>query len=361
MATFVLHANTPCAGKGNVSTLSGPNHSIAVSVAGVGAVFAQFQVWGREDGSEPGKINGLVTVSGTTSATQTVTFTGRYKEIWLGLVGISAASTFSATITTLETEFATNAELDAAVAANGGQSLGPFVSVAGVLWDWSAARGRYIPGNAVSFATSTALPTLANTSQDIGVQTWLVNPLAPNGMTRMYWTGTLWAPVPNQLLARFANADGTPLLDLTASALTVGAWSEVWASAILPDWMVLQPQMKLSLGADTQTWDATSTATEQLRISMRSAASSEGDANNSILGHSSPAVNYSKGFSSGRADFIVSNGRLLATTGLSWYSTTAQSRRFIGTVGSSPRLRIDFWPGANTNRVVHYSASLYSA
>lgn len=136
MATFVLHANTPCAGKGNVSALSGPKHSIAVSVAGVGAVFAQFQVWGREDGGEHGKINGLVTVSGTTSATQTVTFTGRYKEIWLELVGISAASTFSATITTLETEFATKAELDAAVAANGGQSLGPAVSVAGVLKTW---------------------------------------------------------------------------------------------------------------------------------------------------------------------------------------------------------------------------------
>ena len=196
-----------------------------------------------------------------------------------------------------------------------------------------------------------------------GVRALINNPLSPEGYTALYYdlAMTGWRPVPNQLLARFANANGTPLLDLTASALTVGAWSEVWTSAILPDWMVLQPHMKLSLGADTQTLDATSTATEKLRISMRSAASSGGDANDSILGHSIAATNSPKGFSSGRADFIVSNGSLLVTPGPSWWSSIVQARRPAGTVGSSPRLRIDFWPGANTNQVVHYSASLYSA
>ena len=196
-----------------------------------------------------------------------------------------------------------------------------------------------------------------------GVRALINNPLSPEGYTALYYdlAMTGWRPVPNQLLARFANADGTPLLDLTASALTVGAWSEVWTSAILPNWMVLQPHMKLSLGADTLISDATSTATEKLRISMRSAALSEGDVNDSILGHTAAATNYPKGFSSGRADFIVSNGSLLVTPGPSWWSSIVQARRFAGTVGSSPRLRIDFGPGANTNRIVHYSASLYSA
>ena len=205
MATFVLHANTPCAGKGNVSTLSGPNHSIAVSVAGVGAVFAQFQVWGREDGGEHGKINGLVTVSGTTSATQTVTFTGRYKEIWLELVGISAASTFSATITTLETEFATKAELDAAVAANGGQSLGPAVSVAGVLWGWVPAASGYQPSTSLRYASFAALNAALPPSAALNGAIAEYGMIVGSGYVRARCNGTRWATMVGQSPVVLAN------------------------------------------------------------------------------------------------------------------------------------------------------------
>lgn len=128
MATFALHTNTPCPGNGSVSTLTGTKHSIAVSVAGVGAIFARFQVWGREDGGEPGKVNGEVTLSGTTTVTQAVTFDGDFAAVWIALVDISAASTFSATITSLSTEF-TGIGTDVPQA---GVDYGPVVSVGGV-------------------------------------------------------------------------------------------------------------------------------------------------------------------------------------------------------------------------------------
>lgn len=254
--------------------------------------------------------------------------------------------------------FATNAELDAAVAANGGQSLGPSVSVAGVLWDWSATRGRYIPGNAVSFATYAALPTLANTSQDIGVKCWLVNSLTPEGMTRMYWTGALWAPVAGQ---RLYYAKGT-LLDMTAAALSIGAWNEVWQSPVLPAWMILLGDPNISLSAEVELADPVSTAVSKLRMNLLPAASSAGGEGAGIFGVAGATDPYGKGFTGGRSRASVVGGNLWATWGASPFTTSTQPHRPIGAGldGSSTRLRLDAWPGATTNTIKLFSVALWS-
>ena len=245
-----------------------------------------------------------------------------------------------------------------------GVNYGPVVSVGGESWDWSATRSRYVPGMSVSRAADSDLIALAtqmglgNNASSIGIKCWLVNALAPDGMTRMYWTGTLWVPVAGQ---RLYYAKGT-LIDMVAAALSIGAWNEVWQSPVLPDWMILSGDPNISLSVEAELADPLSTATSKLRMNILPSASSLGDENAGISGVAGATSQYGKGFSGGRARGSVVGGSLYSTSGAFPFSTTTQPHRLIGTGlnGSSTRLRLDAWPGATTNTIKLYSVALWS-
>lgn len=203
---------------------------------------------------------------------------------------------------------------------------------------------------------------LVNGLRTPGARALLTNPFSPTGDTEMYYNGTTCLPVPKQCLVELKNADGvTPLLDLTATALSIGAWNEVWQSPALPDWMVQNGQ-KLSLGADGSVSDAANTATEKLRICLRPVASAGGDENDSALGHASPGNQYGRGLSAIVSTMTVgSNGVITGSSGASVYKTDAQVRRTVGFRGvGTTRIRLDAWPGAATNVIRLYSVSIYS-
>ena len=245
-----------------------------------------------------------------------------------------------------------------------GVYYGPVVSVAGETWDWSATRNRYIPGEKVSKATYADLTTLATqmglraNAASIGIKCWLVNSLAPDGMTRMYWTGTLWVPVAGQ---RLYYAKGT-LLDTTAAVLSIGAWNEVWQSPVLPDWMILLGDPNISVSAEVELADAVSTAVSKLRINLLPSASGSGDENAGFFGVAGATSLYGKGFSGGRVRGSVVGNTLWAQAGAFPFVTSGQSRRQIATGlnGTGTRLRIDAWPGATTNTIKLFSVALWS-
>lgn len=195
-----------------------------------------------------------------------------------------------------------------------------------------------------------------------GARALLTNPLSPTGDTEMYYNGKACLPVPKQCLVELKNADGvTPLLDLTATALSIGAWNEVWQSPALPDWMVQNGQ-KLSLGADGSVSDAANTATEKLRICLRPTASAGGDENDGALGHAASGVQYGRGLSAIVSTMTVgSNGVITGSPASGVYKTGDQARRTVGFRGvGTTRIRLDAWPGAATNVIRLYSVSIYS-
>ena len=245
-----------------------------------------------------------------------------------------------------------------------GVDYGPTVSVAGETWDWSATRNRYIPGEKVSKATYADLTTLAtqmglgNNAASIGIKCWLVNSLAPDGMTQVYWTGTLWVPVAGQ---RLYYAKGA-LLDMTAAVLSIGAWNEVWQSPVLPAWMILLGDPNISLSAEVELADPVSTAVSKLRMNLLPAAFSTGDENAGIFGAAGATSQFGKGFTGGRSRASVVGVNLWATSGAAPFATPTQPHRPIGAGlnGSSTRIRLDAWPGATTNTIKLFSVALWS-
>lgn len=231
---------------------------------------------------------------------------------------------------------------------------GPAVSVAGVLWDWSATRARYVPGNAVVYGLITDVPALTNTTQDIGLEAWLANSLTPTGKARIYWTGTLWAPVAGQILY---GAYGT-LLDTTASALSIGAWNEVWQSPVLPEWFF--NGSAISLTSEASLADSASTASERLRMTLRTGASSTGDENDAFMGHAAGATASGRGLGGIRVRGNLRNGVIYGNAGASAASLLAQPSRSLGSYGSNARVRLDALPGATTNNIKLFSVELWA-
>ena len=206
------------------------------------------------------------------------------------------------------------------------------------------------------------LSSLLSTTPQPGMRARLANPLSPTGDTEMYYDGTTWRPVPKQELVRYRNADGiTPVLELTAAALPLGAWTEVWQSAVLPNWM-FQGGQALSLGCDSLATDSSSTATLKARVRVHDSAFTIGDPNDGIIGQSAPGSLFGTGLTAGAPRFSVgSNNSLYGTAGAQPFVPGTQARRILGRFGTDvTRIRFDFWPGAATNVIRLYSVSLCS-
>ena len=98
MTTSTLHLNNPVPSNGAVVSSLGGRHTVTVTLAGVGAISCVVQAWGSEQGTDARKIGALVTVSGTTTVSQTLTFDADCKQFWLELVKLSPACKFNATV-----------------------------------------------------------------------------------------------------------------------------------------------------------------------------------------------------------------------------------------------------------------------
>ena len=98
MPTSTLHLNNPVPSNGAVVSSLGGRHTVTVTLAGVGAISCVVQAWGSEQGTDSRKIGAPVTVSGTTTVSQTLTFDADCKQFWLEIVKLSPACKFNATV-----------------------------------------------------------------------------------------------------------------------------------------------------------------------------------------------------------------------------------------------------------------------
>ena len=101
--------------------------------------------------------------------------------------------------------FATKADLDAAVAANGGQSLGPAVSVAGVLWEWNSTTGGYQPSVVLRYASFAALNAALPPSAALNGAIAEYGVIVGSGYVRARCDGTRWATMVGQSPVVLAN------------------------------------------------------------------------------------------------------------------------------------------------------------
>lgn len=101
--------------------------------------------------------------------------------------------------------FATLADLSAAVAANGGQSLGPSVSVAGVLWGWVPAASGYQPSTSLRYASFAALNAALPPSAALNGAIAEYGMIVGSGYVRAQCDGTRWATMMGQSPVVLAN------------------------------------------------------------------------------------------------------------------------------------------------------------
>lgn len=205
-------------------------------------------------------------------------------------------------------------------------------------------------------------PTFGSFAQLAGDEPYLVNPLVPMGKTRMYKHPTLgYRPTPGQLIARYTNSDGSPALDITAAALPLGAWSEVWTSGILPDW-ILTPNMRLGVSGDAKLSNPSPSGTAKMRLTIRNSASSGGDENDGILAHATTASTTGRGLSRGIALVHLLDGTVYGNSGPSWWNSATHARRAIGTYSASSgtRLRLDVTPAQASDVIQLFEVSLFS-
>ena len=184
----------------------------------------------------------------------------------------------------------------------------------------------------------------------------LANPLTPLGRTRMCLASGVWVPEPGQTLYR---AKGS-LLDRTASGLSLGVWTEVWQSLILPGWMFVG-NPNISLSSEAEIADSSSTAMAKIRIRIASAATASGDENSALFGCSGTTSSFGKGFSGIRARASIVGTDLFANAGSQPSILNAQPHRLISVVNdTNTRIRFDAAPGAATNTIKLFSVELWS-
>lgn len=98
MATSTLHLNNPVPSNGAVVPSLGGRHTVTATLFGVGAISCVVQAWGSEQGTDARRVGNPVTISGTTTVSQTLTFDVDCKQFWLELVRITDACKFNATV-----------------------------------------------------------------------------------------------------------------------------------------------------------------------------------------------------------------------------------------------------------------------
>lgn len=131
--------------------------------------------------------------------------------------------------------FASKEALYAAVAANGGQSLGPSVSVAGVLWGWSE-YGVYAKAGSPPYVGS-AIPTATMARKGDLIQ--VDNPAVPLGRSILRCTGTIWAPPRGEPIAEKWRTPGAYIVSTVPGVTSlIEVYGASNGSQVIPDYML---------------------------------------------------------------------------------------------------------------------------
>ena len=93
-----LHNASTCPGNGKVVNVETGNRTVTLSVAGTGAVSFSAQLFRKESGCIGGPVGDILTGIGTDSATTAYTFSSDKSDMWLQLISLSSASTFTASV-----------------------------------------------------------------------------------------------------------------------------------------------------------------------------------------------------------------------------------------------------------------------
>lgn len=181
---------------------------------------------------------------------------------------------------------------------------------------------------------------------------YMVNPFVSiavgvYGTVKFIDNGTSWRLAPEQVLADFRNFDGSPILDVSAAALTVGVISELWVSPVLPNWMF---DSMVTLFTETGRRDPSNTSNARMFITIKATPISD-SIFNVMLGNNSAVDSAFRGCSGLGNTARCLNGLLVGFEG-SLQSTIAAQNMTVGSyVEGQTRARIAFVPGATTNLI----------
>lgn len=212
------------------------------------------------------------------------------------------------------------------------------------------------PSTPLSFATYSDLPASATS----GTRARIANAWSPTGDTEMVFISGVWRPVPGQILAQEVAAAGAWLLNSSASelGLTVGVMTQVYQSAVLPDWMVLDGK-ETKIEAELGTSDPSSTATTYLAAGVSSAAFASAYA--AQLGFYQANASVSRGTGS-VANTVRREGSAFRGAAGDRVITGCIFDTQVGShAASSDRFRVGMNPGALTNVIKLRSWKLWSA
>jgi len=258
-------------------------------------------------------------------------------------------------------EFASSGALAALPVA--GFAPGAFARVAGdteLKYPGAAAWGGALGSPSNPYPTFEALLAAYPVPPYPAFWPFLANPLAPCGVTEMVHDGAIWKARPGQIIGRFRNLDGAPLLDSTGAGRTPGAWYEAWQSPILPDWLI--PDFyPLGIQARAITADSSSAAQERMRITLRDAPSTAGDENTAFIGHAQLASAFGHGLGSVEVVAQRVGAAIRGTLGTGAANPANTGDWPLGAFGAgATRVRLDFSPGATSNVVKLFYVNLWS-
>lgn len=212
------------------------------------------------------------------------------------------------------------------------------------------------PGSTFNPYQYEALPTSA---PYVGHEVAVANSLSPLGFTWFYWAGSAYKISPEQVLVDFANSDGSPILDTTAESLgmTVGVNAFVWRSSVLPTWM-LAPGLRLAATFEFGFRDPSSVASCTMRATIGDIIIQGTDPNNCLVGITASAAPSYKGFVSAPLNFRRFGVGGYSVAGGAPFSNGQNMPRDMFQTFNNPIMRVDFIPGALTNVITGWSATL---
>ena len=208
------------------------------------------------------------------------------------------------------------------------------------------------------FASPAEFPAVGSPGQRIAVS----NALSPEGLTWFLWdvASSAYRICPEQVLADFSNADGSPILDLTATALTPGVTTEVWAPpTALPDWFFATGR-QLTVLAEVNQKDSASTAAASVFVAIKSSPYTGSDIYSVIFGYSAAISAAWRGVAATSNRVRVMGANLVGKEGAA-QGAGGEGNKVVGEWDAGlTKPRISFRPGATTNQIIAHRITILS-
>lgn len=209
--------------------------------------------------------------------------------------------------------------------------------------------------------------TIANAAKLAGTAPalpWIVNSLAPCGMTQGRWDVGLasFVPRPGQCIAWYRGVNGAPLLDTTGAGRTLAVWLGVWSGAAIADWLL--PNFNgMEINGVGEMSDPSSVATQKIRLALRGSHLLTGNEWDSMLGSGGATTVNTRGFGGVRTNHTRYGGNFRGVAGNGGASpSTPGQATFTGSfLAGSTAPHVEGYFGATTNILRVYSVKIWSA